>query len=96
MNPSVARVLVKIRIRLFNIEGLVIENTDANSRGLYSSLLREKPPLKKLLFSADFIENRTPFIQNSILTISTDPIAKKSEIVPNNQSQSQCRGPIHV
>ena len=50
-------------------------------RGLYSS----KPPERKLLFGADFIENWAPFIENSILTILTDLKAKKSENVLNNQ-----------
>ena len=54
-------------------------------RGLYSSFDREKPPYRKLPFLADFIENWAPFIENSILTIFTDPKAKKSENVPNNQ-----------
>jgi len=54
------------------------------SRGLYSSFDREKPPYRKLPFLADFIENWAPFIENSILTIFTDPKAKKSENVLNN------------
>ena len=57
-------------------------------RGLYSSLFQEKPPERKLLFWADFIENWAPFIENSILTIFTDPKAKRSENVLNNQIQS--------
>ena len=57
---------------------------------LYSSLYQEKPPYKKLQFLADFTENWAPFTENSILTIFTDPIAKKSEIVPDNLSKSQC------
>ena len=58
---------------------------NTGSRGLYSSLYQEKPPYKKLQFLADFTENWAPFIENSILTIFTDPKAKRSENVPNNQ-----------
>ena len=54
-------------------------------QGLYSSFEGEKPPCRKLPFLADFIENWAPFIENSILTIFTDPKAKRSENVPNNQ-----------
>ena len=54
-------------------------------RGLYSSFDREKRPYIKLPFLADFIENWAPFIENSILTIFTDPKAKKSENVLKNQ-----------
>ena len=54
-------------------------------RGLYSSFGREKPLYKKLPFLADFIKNWAPLIKNSILTIFTDPKAKKSENVPNNK-----------
>ena len=60
-------------------------------RGLYSSLFQEKPPYRKLLFLADFIENWVPFIENSILTIFTDPKAKRSENVLNNQIQSHLK-----
>ena len=57
----------------------------SSTRGLYSLFDREKPPYRKLLFLAVFIENCAPFIENSILTIFTDPKAKKSENVVNNQ-----------
>jgi len=53
-------------------------------RGLYSSFDREKRTYRKLPFFADLIENWAPFIENSILTIFTDPKAKKSENVLNN------------
>ena len=45
-------------------------------RGLYSSFDGEKPPYRKLQFLADFIENWAHFIENSILTIFTDPKPK--------------------
>ena len=58
---------------------------ESDARGLYSSFDREKRPYRKLPFLADFIENWAPSIENSILTIFTDPKAKKSENVLNNQ-----------
>ena len=57
-------------------------------RGLYFTLFREKPPEKKLLLLADFIKNWAPFIKNSILTIFSDPKAKRSENAPSSQIQS--------
>ena len=55
-------------------------------RGLYSSFGREKPLYKKLPFLADFIKKKLgPFYKkNSILTIFTDPKAKRSENAPKN------------
>ena len=45
-----------------------------------------KPLEKKLLFLADFIIKLGPFYKkNSILTLFTDPKAKRSENAPNNQ-----------
>ena len=57
------------------------------SRGLYSSFFREKPTYRKLLFLADFLENRAPFIKNSILTIFTDPKAKSWQVVRSIDTQ---------
>ena len=58
-------------------------------RGLYFTLFQEKPPEKKLLLLADFIKKLGPFHKkNSILTIFTDPKAKRSENAPKKQMQS--------
>jgi len=73
------------------LPSVVLCSFGARTRGLYSSFDREKPPYKKLPFLADLIKNWAPFIKNSILTIFTDPKAKRSENAPNNQMQSHIK-----
>ena len=42
-------------------------------------------PRENFFFLANFIENWAPFTENSIMAIFTDPKAKKSENIPNDQ-----------
>ena len=61
-------------------------------RGLYFTLFRAKPLENKTPIFSWFYKKLGPFYKkNSILTLFTDPKAKRSENAPNNQIQSHIK-----